>query len=67
VAYKCAGWAVPPAIELDVRHMDVGDIVRMRDLPHLEGCSLAAKVRLLADGTAGVLAALCPSGGLLSV
>ncbi len=42
--FKCFGWAVPPAIELDVRHMDVHDIIRMSDLPPLEGCSVAIKV-----------------------
>lgn len=61
VPFKCFGWAVPPAIELDVRHMDVHDIIRMSDLPPLEGCSVAVKVGgawLLAPG-AWRLAAGC--------
>jgi hypothetical protein len=66
VPFKCFGWAVPPAIELDVRHMDVNDIIRMRDLPALDGCSLAVKVSAGSSGPS-LLQVAQPAASTLAV
>jgi hypothetical protein len=43
VPIKAQGWAIPPQIELDVRHMQTSDVLRFRDVPLPEGCTLRAK------------------------
>lgn len=42
VAFRCRSTAIPPVFDLDVRALDVHDVIRMRDLPAPDGCVLAA-------------------------
>ncbi|GBF95346.1 50S ribosomal protein L25 [Raphidocelis subcapitata] len=43
VPFACPGWAVLPAIELDVRRMNANDVIRYSDVPPPPGCALRVK------------------------
>ena len=43
VKYKCLGTAVPPFIELDVKHLDLEQQVAVRDMPVPPGAKLAGQ------------------------
>lgn len=42
VLFRCPSTVIPPLFELDVRDMDLHEIIRMQDLKAPEGCKLAA-------------------------